>query len=414
MSEIRDATPKAKPPVPTGLALSALNPVFRERPHEVLDQLRAEEPVHRDRQFDRVVLTRYEDVATVVGDRAMQVDPRKSRPGSFARLTQNVDENYQPSMLNMDDPDHKRLRGLVTQGFNLRSVEAMRPRIEAIANGLLDELAKRPGFDVIEEYAGPLPTIVIAEMLGIDPADQRDFKRWSDELVHSFNPARTPEQAASLQHAQRSLHDYLLGVVNDRRVNRGTDLVSLLVAAHRDGEKLSEAEIVSTCNLLLAAGNITTTDLIGNGVLALLRNPGQLEKLRQRPELARNAVEEMLRFDPPVASTGRTPPAAIEIGGFEVAAGQSMNLSILAANHDPAVHKDPGRFDIERADTRHFAFGGGAHFCLGAPLARAEAQIAVPMLFARFPNLRLDPGHGLEHKAAPVFNGLKDLFVRVD
>ncbi len=414
MSETRDSASKAKTPVPTGLALSALNPVFREHPHEVLDRLRVEEPVHKDRQFDRVVLTRYEDVATVVGDRTMTVDPRKSRPGSFARVVQSVDENYQPSMLNMDDPDHKRLRGLVTQGFNLRSVEAMRPRIEAVADVLMDDFARKPSFDVIEDYAGPLPTIVIAEMLGIDPADQKDFKRWSDELVHRFNPARTPDQTASLNHAQKSLHYYLLGVVNDRRVNRGTDLVSLLVAAHQDGEKLSEGEIVSTCNLLLAAGNITTTDLIGNGVLALLRNPDQLEKLRERPDLARNAVEEMLRFDPPVASTGRTPPAAIEVAGVEIAAGQSINCSILAANHDPAIHKDANRFDIERADTRHFAFGGGAHFCLGAPLARAEAQIAIPMLFARFPKLRLDPAHAVEHKPAPVFNGLKNLWVRVD
>ena len=156
MSESRDAAPEVIP-VPTGLALSALSPAFRERPHDVLDELRTREPVHRDRQFDRVMLTRYEDVAAVVGDRAMQVDPRKSRPGSFARLSQGVNENYRPSMLNMDDPDHKRLRGLVAQGFNLRSVEAMRPQIEAIANVLLDALASKPGFDVIEEYAGPLP-----------------------------------------------------------------------------------------------------------------------------------------------------------------------------------------------------------------------------------------------------------------
>lgn len=403
-----------KPPVPTGLAISALNPVFRETPHVILDQLRAEEPVHKDRQFDRVVLTRYNDVASVVGDRTMYVDPRKSRPGSFARMAQNIDENYQPSMLNMDDPDHKRLRGLVTQGFNLRSVEAMRPRIEAIAAELLEDLAKKPSFDIIEDYAGPFPTIVIAEMLGINPADQKDFKRWSDELVHSFNPIRTPAQTESLLHAQKSLHDYLLGVVNDRRENRGTDLVSGLVAAHQDGEQLSEGEIVSTVNLLLAAGNITTTDLIGNGVLALLRNPDQLRKLRDNPSLARNAIEEMLRFDPPVVSTGRTAPADIEVGGVGVAAGQSMNLSILAANHDPAIHQNPDKFDIERADTRHFAFGGGLHFCLGAPLARAEAQIAIPMLFARFPNLRLDPTHTIEHKPAPVFNGLKDLWVRID
>jgi hypothetical protein len=174
---------------------------------------------------------------------------------------------------------------------------------------------------------------------------------------------------------------------------------------------LSAQEIVITCNLLLVAGNLTTTDLIGNGVLALLRNPDQLAKLCAHPELVPNAVEEMLRYDPPAVQVGRFALEPLEIGGKEVHAGQAMTCSLLAAGHDPARHPDPHRFDIERADTTHLAFGGGAHFCLGAPLARAEAQIAIAALLERFPRLRLDPQHAIEHKRAPVFNGLKALRV---
>jgi len=167
-----------------------------------------------------------------------------------------------------------------------------------------------------------------------------------------------------------------------------------------------------TCNLLLVAGNLTTTDLIGNGVLALLSYPDQLVKLRAHPELVPHAVEEMPRYDPPVAQTSRVAQDPLEIGGKEVQVGEVMTVSLLAAGHDPARHSEPHRFDIERADTSHLAFGGGAHFCLGAPLARAEAQIAIALLFERFLNLRLDPQHPIEHKGAPVFNGLTALWVQ--
>jgi cytochrome P450 len=167
-----------------------------------------------------------------------------------------------------------------------------------------------------------------------------------------------------------------------------------------------------SCNLLLVAGNLTTTDLIGNGVLALLSYPDQLAKLRAHPELAPHAVEEMLRYDPPVAQTSRVALDSLEIGGTEVQVGEVMTVSILAAGRDPARYAEPHRFNIERPDTSHLAFGGGAHFCLGAPLARAEAQIAIPLLFERFPRLRLDPQHPIEHKGAPVFNGLTALRVR--
>ncbi len=404
-----------KPPLPSGLALSGLHPVFREQPHKVLDRLRQEEPVHRDRQFDRVFLTRYEDVRVVTSDREYLVDPRKARPTAFSRmvmLRRDSDQPFEPSMLHLDDPDHKRLRGLVSKAFNQRAIEAFRPRIQAVGERLLDAVAGQPRFDVIADYAAPLPTIVIAEMLGVDPADQGDFKRWSDALLHTFNPQPTPEQKSTLHWGQQNLISYFKAAVDARRANRGDDLISALVAAEEDGQRLSEKDIITTCNLLLVAGNMTTTDLIGNGVLALLRHPEQLRKLRGQPELARNAVEEMLRYDPPVAQTSRITPAPREIDGVKLETGESVTLSLLAAAHDPSAHENPEKFDIERADPRHLSFGGGLHFCLGAPLARAEAQIAIPLLFERFPELRLDPDAPVIRKEAAVFNGFEALWVR--
>lgn len=404
-----------RPELPTGLALTALHPIFRESPHTFLDALREAEPVHRDGQFDRVFLTRYEDVRAVTNDRSYSVDPRKSREGAFSRIMMRgtgPDRPYEPTMLHLDDPDHKRLRGLVSQAFNQRAIDATRPRVRAIAERLLDGLAARERFDVIAEYAAPLPIIVIAEMLGVDPADQPDFKRWSDGLQHAFNPARTDAQQQNLDWGSNSLAAYFKTQVDARRGQRRDDLIGALVAAEEDGERLSEREIIGTCNLLLAAGNMTTTDLIGNGVLALLRHPEQCAKLRADPDLARNAVEEVLRYDPPVSQTSRITTGPREIGGVRLETGESITASLLAAGHDPAVHADPDRFDIARPDPRHVAFGGGLHFCLGAPLARAEAQIGIPLLFERFPALTLDPDHTLERKDAPVFNGLKALWVR--
>jgi cytochrome P450 len=402
-----------KDDLPSGMRLTPLDPVFRDRPHEYLDRLRAEDPIHRDTELPRVFITRLEDGKAVMGDRALAVDPRKAPPNSYHRRVVMGDrDDFEPSLLHLDDPDHKRIRGLVSQAFNQRSVEAFRPRIRAIAEHLLDAVSGRESFDVIEAFAAPLPTIVIAEMLGVDPAAQAQFKRWSDALVHIFNPMRTPEQLAELEAADEGLVSYFLQVIEKRRRRRGTDLVSALVGAEESGDKLNEHEIVSTCNLLLVAGNVTTTDLIGNGVFALLRNPDQLAKLRARPDLARNAIEEMLRYDPPVAQASRVALAPMRIGGKEIEAGESLTVSLMAAGHDPAVHAEPARFDIERAKTEHLAFGGGAHFCLGAPLARAEAQIAIPLLFERFPELRLDPARPVERKRAPVFNGFAALWVK--
>jgi cytochrome P450 len=400
-------------PLPTDLELTALDPIFREHPHDRLDRLRTEDPVYLDAALGRLFLTRFEDMRAVLADRSLSKDLRKAPYTPRRRALLDVPlEAFQPSMLNLDDPDHKRLRGLVSQAFNQRSIDAWRPRISAVAETLLKPLADRGSFDVIAEFAAPLPIVVIAEMLGVDPGDMPQFKRWSDARAHMFNPARSPEQTAEMRAAGQALSDYFARAIDARRGRYGADLISQLVAVEEAGDRLTAREIVITCNLLLVAGNLTTTDLIGNGVLALLRHPDQLAKLCAHPELMPNAVEEMLRYDPPVVQVARFALEPREIAGRKVHAGQTMTCSLLAAGHDPSRHSDPHGFDIERADTTHLAFGGGAHYCLGAPLARAEAQIAISALFERFPALQLDQQRAIEHKRAPVFNGLEALWVR--
>src|SRR6516225_4539861 len=284
-----------KQPLPTDLELTALDPVFREHPHVRLDRLRTEDPVHFDGAIGRLFLTRFEDMKTVLVDRSLSKDLRKA-PDTPRRRAMRGDvplEAFQPSMLNLGDPDHKRLRGPVSQAFNQRSIDAWRPRIRAVAEGLLDTLADRRSFDLIAGFAVPLPIVVIAEMLGVDPGDMAQFKHWSDARAQFFNPVRTPEQTAELKAAGQELDDYFARAIDARRGRRGDDLISLMVAAEEAGDGLSAREIVITCNLLLIAGNLTTTDLIGNGVLALLRHPDQLANLCAHPELVPHAVEEM-------------------------------------------------------------------------------------------------------------------------
>jgi len=419
----RPPSPAAQPPspaeqpLPGGMQLTAMDPTFRDCPHVPLDRLRAAAPVHDDRQFARWFLTRFEDIKAVVSDRNLSVDPRKTRPGSYSRRMLIGDapvETVELSMLHLDDPDHRRIRSLVTQAFNQRAVDAAGTRIQAIAAQLLDAIAAGEAFDLIADYAAPLPIMVIAEMLGVADSDLAQFKRWSDAQAQTFNLARTAEQTAALDDASTALRDYFRRMIEYRRRHPGTDIVSGLVAAQAGGDRLTEREIVITCNLLLVAGNLTTTDLIGNGMLALLRHPAAMAKLRAQPVLLDQAIEEVLRYDPPVAQTTRIATSALAIGDTTVQPGEAITMSLLAASHDPALHDDPHRFDIERGDTTHLAFGGGVHYCLGAPLARAEARVAIGELLRRFPGLRLDPAHEVVRKRAPVFNGVAALWVRAD
>ena len=396
-------------PVPTGVAVTSLDPSFQQDPDPVLDELRERDPVHHDEVLHRWLLTTQADVDGTLRDRTLSADPRNAAPGSFMALF-TAPDGREPSILFLDNPEHDRLRGLVSKAFTPRAIEGMEPRIQQIADELLDAVAAQPRFDLIAGYAGPLPTIVIAEMLGVDPADRDRFKRWSDLGVMGFDPLLSPEDRALVDQAQIELADYLRRVIAERRAAPRPDLVSSLIAVEEAGVRLTDDEIVTMCALLLAAGNVTTTDLIGNGTLALLRHPDQMQLLRTDPSLIKNAIEEMLRYDSPVTETARIPLTPTEVRGCPIGAGESIVQVLAAANHDPTVHADPHRFDIRRPDTQHHSFGGGIHFCLGAPLARLEGRIAITTLLRRFPNLALS-AEPLEYRRIPGFRGLQRLTV---
>ncbi|MHC4819262.1 MAG: cytochrome P450, partial [Planctomycetota bacterium] len=400
--------------IPEGVELMPFDPVFREDPNPRLHELRRRAPVHRDRQFGRVVLTRHDDVMRVLRDLTLWSDPRKALEGDPVRMF--LREGQEPSMLFLDDPAHKRLRNLVSRSFTPRAVERVRPMVRGVAAELLDAVdrAGQPEFDLIEALAAPLPAIAIARMLGVDPADQAHFKAWSVASSEEFfNPFSTDEQKRAAEEAGASLEALFLGEIAKRRAQPSDDLTGQLVRAEEEGDRLSETEVVSMCNLLLIAGNVTTTDLIGNGVRTLIEHPDQLAKLRERPEHIQNAVEEMLRYDPPVTTSGRIASRDLEIGGVPIPKGHSMTVILAAANRDPDVYPDPDRFDIEREDTHHQSFGGGSHLCLGAHLARLEAQEAIGALVARYPRLRAAERGG-HYKQVPGFRGLGEYWVRVD
>lgn len=397
--------------IPTGLQLTVFDEVFRNRPHEYFDVLRAADPVHHDRMLGRIALTRAADVAAVLKDRTLSVDQDNAGPDSIVQKFRTAQDLDAPrSMLVLDDPDHARLRRLVSHAFNGRAIEAMKSKVARIADDLLDAVAGKSRFDIIEDYASPLPIIVIAEMLGVDPADRGDFRRWSKGLANVFSPIRTPEFLAGLKANADEISAYFARVIAERRASPRDDLISAMIAAEEAGDRLSADEIVTMCNLLLLAGNLTTTDLIGNTVLALLTHREERAKLFDRPELVADAVEETLRRDPPVMQSLRIPTEDRMIAGVSVPAGSAVTTFLQAAGQDPALHTDPLRYDIERADKTHFAFGGGVHFCLGAPLARAEAQIAISRLLARFPALALT-GEPIERNMSAAFNGVAALWV---
>jgi hypothetical protein len=399
-----------KSALPTGSQLTALDDAFREDPYAILRQLRERDPVHEDRELGRWFITDHDMVRSVVRDADFCVDASKAAEGSFARRIAGADAGSRPSMLGLDDPDHRRLRSFVSRAFAPGTVEALRPRIERIVDGVTERLQGSTSFDLIGEFASPIPFLVLADLLGVEPAARGAFRSWADAKVQEFDPYRSAATAARIAEADHGLRAYFGRAIAERRAAPTDDLISDLVRANEAGETLSEEEIVTMCNLLIVAGIVTTTDLIGNGMLALLRNPEQCGRLRERPHLIVAAVEEMLRYDSPVIQTGRIATRDVEFGGRRIARGASISLSLGAANRDPRVYRDPDKFDIERADTHHQSFGGGVHLCLGHALARLESQIAIPRLLRAFPRLRLAPGP-VVRKRLPVLHGCEELRV---
>ena len=401
------------PGLPEGLALTPLDEQFRDDPYSVLKRIQMQTRVHEDSELNRYIYTHHDDVREILRDAAFWSDPRKGNPGTFTRefLGSGPGADEEPSMLLMDEPDHRRLRSLVSGSFTPAAVERWRERVRAVVEQVLDQIDSDE-FDLIGGFAGPVPTVVIAELLGIDPGMHGNFKRWSDDSVKvGFNPFPSEEERALGETARQALEDFFYSEIESRRKHLGADLISDMIRAEMNGDKLTTVEMMRQCNLLLVAGNVTTTDLIGNGTRALLENREQWQKLRDHPGLIKNAVEEMLRYDSPVVNSGRIANRDISIGGCPVHKGESLSTSLAAANRDPAVYTNPDVFDITREDTHHQSFGGGRHLCLGAHLARVEAQEAILGLIRRFPNLSLSP-RGYTYHAIPSFRGMSECWVR--
>jgi len=319
------------------------------------------------------------------------------------------------NMLGSDPPQHSRLRRLVSRDFTPRRIRELEPRIREIAKELLDKVETRGSFDVMADLANVLPVTVIAEMLGVPPELNATFKRWSDRIIGDGNNTPGNPPAPEVVRVVDELGDYFTAEIEKRRSNPGPDLVSALVAAHDEGDVMSAADLLSFITLLLVAGNETTTNLIGNGMLALGRNPDQLDALKRNPAMLPRAIEEMLRFDGPVQSTVRFTKEPVELGGAEIPAGAFALMIVAAADRDPAQFKEPEKFDITRDPNDHVAFGEGIHFCIGAPLARMEARIAFEAMLERFPRLRLkDPAMKPVYKGSYFLRGLESLPVAMD
>jgi cytochrome P450 len=313
-------------------------------------------------------------------------------------------------MLFLDDPDHHRLRSLVSAAFRPKQIERWRDSVRKLIHQTLDAIDEEE-FDLVERFAAPVPVAVIATMLGIAEEHFGKFKAWSDTVVLTgFNPFPTEEQQRDALAARKQLNDFLLDEIEDRASNPGEDLISAMLRAEAEGEKLTRTECVDQCRLLLVAGNVTTTDLICNGVKALLDHPQQLQALRWEPELIVNTVEELLRYDPSVTNTGRVVNRDMTIGGCPVGKGESLHLSLAGANRDAAAHTDPDKFDIRRENIRHVAFGGGKHLCLGAHLARMETREALLALITRYPHLHYSD-RGYRHHSIPSFRGMETFWI---
>ena len=385
-------------------------PEFLADPYPTYHRLRTEDPVHQS-PLGFWVLTRYEDVA------GMLRDPRFAKEPMIAAVAARfgiAPATIGLSMLDRDPPDHTRLRGLVSKAFTPRVVEGLRPRVQEIVDGLIARAERAGGLDLIEEFAYPIPVNVICEMLGVPIEDHERFKGWSLDLARGLDSIMLPpdsEVAKRSGMARQGLAEYFRALIAERRASPRGDLLSGLIAAEEAGDTLSEAELLATCVLLLVAGHETTVNLIGNGMLALLRHPDQIRRLRENPALIGSAVEELLRYDGPVQRTARTADQDVAIRGITIPKGEIVMPFIGAADRDPAQFPDPDRLDIARADNRHVAFGMGIHFCLGAPLARIEGQIAINTLVQRLPKLALATAKP-EHRQSLTLRGLVALPVR--
>ena len=386
-------------------------PEFRANPYPIYQLLRTAMPVFRT-PIGVWLISRYADGDTILKDKRFATIDLQ-RIGEAGQLPSTdilkaARETMGMTMLFMDPPKHGRIRGLVNKAFSPRMIESLRPRIQQIADQLISQFDTNSEVDLISQFAYPLPVIVIAEMLGI-PAEDRDlFRRWTGDLAPLIDFVQDMAIVERAMKAMEETRDYFVKLVDARRKSPREDLVSALIAAEEKGDRLTLDEMLANIVLLLGAGHETTANLIGNGMLALMRNREEFDKLRHDPSLTRSAVEECLRYDSPVQATARRTLDEVQIGGATIPADTHVIVLIGACNRDPAQFPDPDRFDIARKDNEHLAFGGGIHYCLGANLARAEGEIAIGSLIAKFPTMKT-AGDQCQYRDMFNLRGLKAL-----
>jgi cytochrome P450 len=390
-----------------------LAPEFIRDPYPFYARLRETDPMHVT-SFGSIVASRHAEASLVLRDKRFGKDfvSRTQRRYGPDIMEQPVFRSMSHWMLQQDPPDHTRLRGLVIKAFTARRIEDMRPRIQEIVDQTLDALAPRGEADLIEDFAHRLPVTVICDMLGIPEEHREAFYKRSGDGGRLLEPVPlSPQEIAQGNAGHAMSQAYFQNLFELRRRNPGDDLTSQLLQAEEDGAKLSYEELTANIILLFGAGHETTVNLIGNGLLALHRNPDQLALLKARPELIGNAIEEFLRYDSSVQMTGRVALEEIaDLGGRRIPKGETVLCLLGSANHDPAVYPDrPGQLDITRPNVKPLSFGGGIHFCLGAQLARIEAEVAIATLLCRLPELTLDDPHNPDWRPTFVLRGLKQL-----
>ncbi len=409
-------------PLPGVFQLTPLNPDFNADPHKLLDRLRGECPVYRDKEAGTFILTRHADVRAVLGDTTMWRSPERAEEAAYiqrALVEQRIEgirmseEEARSGILLMDEPDHMRIRGPFAKALYKR-VAKCKPLVQLVVDQYLAPLRDQESFDAMDAFALRVPIDVIARILGVDESRLTEFREWSEGAILGLNPFRSEEETNRFVVCQNALSFYMGELMARRRAEPKDDLVSDMMALQAEGAPLGDGEISNNLQGLLIGGNLTTTDLIGNAIWLFLNYPSELEKLKADPSLINNAVEEVLRYESPVDITGRIAPRDLDVGGCPVKQHQSLFASLRGANRDPAAFPDPHHFDIARKDAPHVAFGGGLHLCIGAPLARLEAQVAIASFFDAFPNARLaDPDAKPQWRTMPFFRGLKELTVQV-
>lgn len=405
------------------LDLTATNPASRENPYPRLAELRAQCPLHRDEAGGAWLVTRMADARAIFSDNSHFKNPDKAEPAAIAIRRRRATvpdglafpDDQRASMLELDGAEHARVRNPLVQALYAR-IANFEPECLRIIDEALDRIAQLGQFDLMKELAEPVPVACIGAILGVPGDLLPSFRRWLDGIVQTFNPERTPENVAELVEASNGLARFMRETFANRKLGPRDDLFSDMARAQADGATLSDVEITYNLRGLLIAGNVTTTDLIGNAVRLILQHPDQRARLEADQALWPNAVEEALRYEPPVDFTWRIASRDIDLSGCPVREGAALNVFIRSANRDEAAFPNADMFDIARPRaSRHLAFGGGAHICPGAPLARMEAKHLLSRLFTRFPKLRLaDETSPLHWRRLPGFRGLERLDVRID